>query len=210
MTLARLTVCASPASAFECALARWRQQTAHAVWRSVLDPVIRSPAFALLAALLTASPALASDGGLSCRFALTAHAVEPSQADRTGEWLSRTRPGYQYIQIEPETVRPLEGLPEPGARAGLWFHEQAQVEPRVGAYPNQDAYYVFAPGGGLETLVLVHEHEGGDRRAVLLKASPRGPTSLSLPGASGLIQTGFGRCAPTGEARRVFSAGEWN
>lgn len=170
----------------------------------MVDLVGKPMVLALLTSLLAASPVLASDDGLSCRFAPTVHAVEPSQADPAGEWLSRTQPGYQYIQIEPDTVRPLVGLPEPAARAGLWFHEQSQIEPRAGVYPTQDAYYAFAPGGELETLVLVHEHEGGDQRAVLLEASPRGPTSLFLPGASGLIQTGFGRCAPIGEAARVL------
>lgn len=174
----------------------------------MVDPVVKPLVLALFKALFAAAPALASGEGLSCRFALTVHAVEPSQADPAGQWLSRTQPGFQYIQIEPERVRPLVGLPEPAARDGLWFHEQTQVEPRAGAYPAQDAYYAFSPGGGLETLVLVHEHDGGDRRAVLLEANPRGSTSLSLPGAAGLIQTGFGRCAPSSQARSVFGVSE--
>lgn len=172
-------------------------------------PVARWAALPLALLMLVTPAAIASDDGLSCRFSMIAHDVEPSVVDPRGEWLSRTLPGYHYIQIEPETIRPLTGLPGPADREGFWFHERTEIELRGETrYAAQRVYYAFAPGGGLDRIVLVHIHEDGDQRAALFEASPRGMTTLSLPGASGLVQTGFGRCALTSEVSRVFSGTE--
>ena len=173
---------------------------------------IRAIAGVLTAWVATLSPATAGQSpdlhpdsaALECRFQVTGHSAVPSAVDSDGEWIASQERGYQYLQIEDTGIRPFPASITDGATEDPpWFYQRVDFSilsehnaPSAdSAYTAERMYLRFNETGGYDSLLLVHEHRNGSWHASLFEANATRAMDPDMPGFSGFIRHGRGRCA---------------